>query len=81
MSGHQVGSHRIRNLAKGRPIRCPGIASEPGDNHLWLVSQREFSNLVVIQQIGCGVNAVRDDIVVAARTVGLAAVSQVTAMH
>ena len=79
--GQQIGAHRVGDLAEARPVGHPGVRGEAGDDHLGLVLPGQRLDLVVVQPLGDGVDAVGDDLVQLAGAVDRAAVRQVAAVQ
>ena len=76
----QEGADLVGDLAEAREVELAGVRRPPGDDDLRGVLHGEALDLVHVDDRGLGVDAVRDDVVQAAREVDLHAVGQVTAV-
>ena len=77
--GQQIRAHFIGDGAELLPIGRVRIRGVTRDDHLGLVGQRQFANLVVVQLLGGRIDIVRHDLVVLARSVDGRAVREVAA--
>ncbi len=68
----------VCDFAEARPVSDLRIRREAGDDHLWLVLRRKSLDLVVVDQAGVMVDAVRNDIEQLAREIDGRSVRQVT---
>jgi len=79
--GQQAGAHGIGNLAEACPVGHPRVRSVARDNHLGPLCAGQPLDFVVVEPLGLGVDAVGDNLVELAGTVGRAAVGQVAAVE
>ncbi len=78
---HQIGSHRVGNLAEGLPVGSPGVRRVPADDDFRAVLFGQSHYLVVIQPLGGFAHPVGNHFVALAGDVEFATVGQVSALE
>ena len=76
---HQVGADAVGDVSELREINDPGISGSAGDDHLRLVLLRFFPHVIIVDQPGLLVNAVKYGIVHLPGEARLASVGQMAA--